>query len=153
MSSCMTSNETLSMLADVIVHQSRVSGDTLIPKMLEYEFRGLFNEKEVFKRLANLNVEALKQRYPKNYNDMIGEIEYVDGCDIWQPEEYDSRYGIVYIRPWFYQFVKSLGFYLYQCNEGDCYKSKLYTALFDLLRNSYSHIILNSPGYTRAEWR
>lgn len=161
MSAFMMSNESLSMLADLISRYHETGGDAFgfyFPKELYdelFEFTNhtwLSNEK-IFNALADLNIESLKQRYPHGYESMIGNVEYIPGHDIWRQEILNLEDGVVNIEPWHYQVLKTLDCYLYQCCEGNCDKRKFYKAI-ERLRDLWGcYIATNQVGYELAEWK
>jgi hypothetical protein len=77
---------------------------------------------EVFARaLAEMNVEALKERYPEMWNEMVEEFEYsTDKLSTKTNEEA--------------QLYKSISCFLYQCSEGKVPSSDLY-CLVERLHN------------------
>lgn len=150
MSAFMMSNETLSMLADLIYRYHASNGEDLevwFPTELMIELGDKARHKElIFKALAELNIQSLKERYD-DIDDMIGEVDYVTGCDIWEP----IVYGV--IKPWHYQVLKSLDCYLYQSCEGKCYETPLYKALEKLRDKWGCYIAHHQPGYESADWK
>lgn len=154
MSAFMMSNETLSMLANLIARYY-VSSDSMgfhFPEELREALGDCrFSGEKIFNELAKLNIGSLTQRY-YDCGDMIGEVEYIPHCDMWEHPVYDAEYGITGIRQWHYQFLKSLRCYLYQSCEGDCYTSKLYKALDQLSLELAYFIATNQPEYELAEW-
>ena len=151
MSAFMMSNETLSMLADLIYRYHASKGEDLevwFPAELLIELGDKVYFRElIFKALADLNVKSLKERYGNDVDDMIGEVDFIRGCDIWEP----SVYGV--IKPWHYQVLKSLDCYLYQSCEGKCYEDPLYKALEKLRDKWGCHIAQHRPGYELADWK
>ena len=110
-----------------------------------------YDGEQVFNELAKLNIASLSQRY-YDYYDMVGDVEYIPGCDMWERPFWDQEQGVNMIAPWHYQFLKSLRCYLYQSCEGDCYESKLYKALDQLSLELAYFIATNQPQYELAEW-
>lgn len=156
MSAFMMSNETLGMLSDFIARYYKTEGRVFnfrFPEELTKELGIMAYDPEmVFHRLAHLNVQSLRNRY-SDYEDMLGDIEYESGHDIWQNSVRDWENGIQYIQPWHYQILKSLDCYLYQSCEGNCYKDPLYKAL-QLLRDKWGgYIAENQPQYNEADWK
>ena len=154
MSAFMMSNETLSKLANLIARYY-INSDSMgfhFPEDLREELKETrFSGEQIFNELAKLNIASLTQRY-YDCEDMIGKVEYLPHCDMWERPVYDTEYGVISIRQWHYQFLKSLRCYLYQSCEGDCYETKLYKAL-DLLSLELAYFIAtNQPEYELADW-
>ena len=151
----MMSNETLSMLANLIARYY-VSSDSMgfyFPEELREELKETrFSGEEIFNELVKLNIASLSQRY-YDYSDMLGEIKYIPGCDMWKRPFYDIEQGVNMIAPWHYQFLKSLRCYLYQSCEGDCYETGLYKALDQLSLELAYFIATNQPEYELAKWQ
>lgn len=151
------SNESLSMLADFIARYYRTNSNAFsfyFPEELEKELGTLAFEPEiVFVRLARLNVESLNRRYPDYYKEMIEDVEYIPGCDIWENEVYDIENGVKFMKDWHYQILKSLDCYLYQSCEGNCYKLPLYKAIQSLRDKWGAYIAQNQPQYELAKWQ
>lgn len=149
------SNESLSMLANLIAryYLDKDAFGFYFPEELTEEIRDIrFDAEKIFNELAKLNIASLSQRY-YDYGDMVGDVEYIPGYDIWERPFYDIEYGVTSIRQWHYQFLKSLRCYLYQSCEGDCYASKLYRALDQLSMLLAYFIATNQPEYELAEWQ
>ena len=148
------SNETLSKLANLI-SRYYVNSDSMgfyFPEELREELKDArFSGEQIFNKLAELNVDSLSQRYG-DYGDMVGKIEYLPYCDMWQRPVWDIEYGVTRIEQWHYQFLKSLRCYLYQCCEGDCYETGLYKALDKLSLELGYFIATNQPEYELADW-
>lgn len=156
MSAFMMSNETLSMLANLIAryYVDRDSVGFYFPEELTEELKDTRYVGEfIFKKLAELNIGSLAQRYPSDYDAMLGKVEYIPWCDIWHRPVFDVEQGVVTIGRWHYRFLKSLRCYLYQCCEGDCYESKLYKALDQLSLELAYFIATNQPEYELADWK
>ena len=148
------SNETLSRLANLI-NRHYISSDSMgfyFPEELRKALGTTVKSgEEVFNELVKLNIASLSQRY-YDYNDMLGDIKYLSKCDMWEKPFWDMEQGVYLIKPWHYQFLKSLRCYLYQSCEGDCYDSELYKAL-DLLSLELAYFIAtNQPEYELAKW-
>lgn len=143
------SNETLSMLAN-LMERYYVSSDSIgfyFPEELTKELMNTgYSAEEIFKKLVNLNIHSLAQRYPDDYMDMVGFVEFNPQYDIWK----FSGGGVA---PWHYQFLKSLRCYLYQSCEGNCYETDLYKALDQLSFELAYFIATNQPEYDLAEWK
>lgn len=157
MSAFMMSNETLSMLSDFIaryyVTKGRVFGLSFPEELSEQLGVMAYDPAMVFHRLAELNVNSLRQRYPDNYEELLGDIEYESGHDIWQNSVHDIEHGCSFIQQWHYQVLKSLDCYLYQSCEGNCYELPLYKAI-ESLRDKWGYYIAeNQPGYNEADWK
>ena len=157
MSAFMMSNETLSMLSDFIARYYLTKGRVFnfdFPEELGKELGIMAYDSEmIFHKLAHLNVKSLRNRYPDDYEDILGDIEYESGHDIWQNSVRDWCHGIQYIQPWHYQILKSLDCYLYQSCEGNCYKDQLHMALQSLRDKWGANIAENQLGYTEADWK
>ena len=156
MSAFMMSNKTLSMLADFIARYYKTGGrvfDFSFPDELTKELGHFaFDQEMVFHRLAHLNVESLRRRY-SDYEDLLGDIEYESGHDIWANGVHDIEHGVTYMQLWHFQILKSLDCYLYQSCEGGCDELPLYKALV-LLRDKWgAYIAENHPLYNEADWR
>lgn len=152
----MVSNETLSMMADFIARYYQTGGRVFafrFPEELEYELRPVPHDPEmVFHRLAELNVKSLRCRYPDSYEELLGDIEYQSGCDIWRNSVRDIEHDVHFMQEWHYQILKSFDCYLYQSCEGSCYKLPLYKALCDLRNKWGGYIAENHPYYAMADW-
>ena len=146
MSAWMVSNETLSKIANLIdtYRVTRYNGFGYdMPDGL-MRIVGSKSAKQIFEMLANMNIEALKQRYPKNYDDMIGVIKFMPNADIWQ----DRSKGLTY----HWQLLKSLQCYLYQCLEGNVPDCELYKEMEKLKHYLQSYIISQMPEYQGTNW-
>lgn len=153
----MMSNETLSMLADFIARYYRNEGRDFsfyFPEELEKELGPTaFSGEMVFHKLAALNVESLKRRYPEFYHEMIEDVEYIPGCDVFRHDVYDIENGVKFMMEWHYQILKSFDCYLYQSCEGNCYKLPLYKAI-EALRDKWgTYIAQNQPTYEEVDWK
>ena len=151
----MISNETLSMLANLIAryYTNSDSMGFYFPEKLREELNDTrFSGELIFNKLAELNMESLKQRYPNGYDEMVGKVEYIPWCDIWNRPVMDLEQGVYMIGRWHYQVLKSIRCYLYQCCEGDCYESGLYKALDQLSLEWAYFIATNQPEYEMADW-
>ena len=155
MSAFMMSNETLSMLANLIARYY-VNSDSMgfyFPEELREELKDTrFSGELIFNKLADLNIKSLSQRYPNDYQEMVGKVEYIPWNDIWNRPVWNMEEGVIMIGKWYYQFLKSLRCYLYQCCEGDCYETKLYKALDQLSLELGYFIATNQPEYELAKW-
>lgn len=156
MSAFMMSNETLSMLSDFIARYYVTQGQAFnfyFPDELSTELGvRAYDPEMIFRRLAELNVKSLSYRYT-DYEDMLGDIEYERGHDIWRNSVYDIEHGCSFIQDWHYQILKSLDCYLYQSCEGNCYELPLYKAI-ESLRDKWGYYIAeNQPGYSLADWK
>lgn len=150
MSAFMMSNETLSMLTEIIYRYHESGGEDFgvwFPTELFVVLEEKTNYRElIFKALAELNIESLKERYGDTAEELYDEVDFIRGCDIWEPEVYG-------IKPWHYQVLKSLDCYLYQSCEGKCYSTPLYKALEKLRDKWGCYIAEKHPGYELAEWK
>lgn len=144
------SNETLSMLANLIYRYRETDGEAFglcFPaELLECFGKKASYSELIFKALAELNIRSLKERYGDDVDDLIGDVDFIHECDIWEPKVYG-------IKPWHYQVLKSLDCYLYQSCEGKCYEEPLYKALEQLRDKWGCYIAENQPGYELAEWK
>lgn len=151
MSAFMMSNETLSMLAELIHRYYDSKGEDFsiwFPTELVIELGDLVYHKElIFVTLAKLNAQSLEERYGDDVDDMIGDVDFVSGCDIWEP----TPYGM--IKPWHYQVLKSLDCYLYQSCDGKCYELPLYKAIEKLRDKWGCYIAQQQYDYELAEWK
>lgn len=157
MSAFMMSNETLSMMADFIARYYRTDGAAFsfyFPDELGEALKPISVDAEsVFHRLAELNVESLRRRYPEFYEEMVGDIQYIPGCDIWRNDVYDIENSVKFMTEWHYQILKSFDCYLYQSCEGGCYKLPLYKAIQSLRDKWGGYIAENHPYYELAKWQ
>ncbi len=155
MSAFMMSNETLSMLANLIARYY-VNSDSMgfyFPDELREELKDTrFSGELIFNKLADLNIKSLSQRYPNDYEEMVGKVEYIPWHDIWNRPVWNMEEGVIMIGKWYYQFLKSLRCYLYQSCEGDCYEDGLYKALDSLSLELGYFIATNQPEYELAKW-
>lgn len=152
----MMSNKTLSMMSDFIARYYRNDGRDFsfyFPEELEEELGpGARNPIVVFSKIAELNVESLHRRYPEYYHEMIEDVEYIHGCDIFEHDVYDIENGVKFMKHWHYQVLKSFDCYLYQSCEGNCYKLPLYKAIQALRDKWGGYIAENQPEYEEAKW-
>ena len=143
------SNETLSMLSDFIARYYQNDGygfGFYFPEELEKELGPMSKDSAmVFHKLAEWNVKSLRCRYPDFYQEMTGDIEYMSGCDLWQPGKS--------IQQWHYQILKSLDCYLYQSCGGHCYSLPMYEAIQSLRDKLGGYIAENHPMYGLAKWQ
>lgn len=152
----MMSNKTLSMLSDFIARYYLSQGQSHsigFPDELG-EILGVdaYDPKLIFKRLAELNILSLSNRYPEDYKELFDDVKYIPGCDIWEDSVIDLEYGVAFMKPWHYQILKSFDCYMYQSCEGNCYKLPLYRAI-EALRDKWGgYIAENQPGYSEAKW-
>ena len=107
------------------------------------------NIKAVYNALSEMNCNALNQRYihddkaepeqlPKDYNHFEVAGNYKDGA---------FEIPISY-----YQLLKSIDCYLYQCSEGNVPESALYKAVEDIRAMFANWIIRNTIAYNAANW-
>lgn len=105
--------------------------------------------KAVYNALSEMNCNALNQRYmhddkaepeqfPKNYNRFEIAGNYKDGAF-----EIPTSY---------YQLLKSIDCYMYQCSEGNVPNSALYKAVEDIRATLVNWIIRNTVAYNNAYW-
>lgn len=155
MSAFRVSNESVSMLANFIAryYDSPYEFGIDFPcELRESLGSGILTGDKIFNELMKLNIESLKCRYPVEYSNMIGHVEYIAECDIWKRNVYNND-GCPVMERWHYQILKSLDFYLYQSCEGDCYKTKLYKSI-ESLRDLWGYYIArNHIAYDIAEWK
>lgn len=143
--------ESLSMMTDLIVRFGAAGFNSFgfnFPRELMDCFHGKDgwqSEDEIFAQLRQMNVDALKECYPDDYDEMINDKGYRSGYDIWEP-----RNGVL---PWHYQFLKSLDCYVYQCSEGNVPDTDLYKGMVALQDRLVGFIARNQPEYEQAEWR
>lgn len=147
MSAWMVSNETLSNIANLI-DMYRITGYNSFGYDMPDDLMRIVGSKsaeQIFEMLANMNIDALKQRYPQSYEDMIGEIRYISSADIYKPRESGLTYH--------YQLLKSLHCFIYQCCEGSVPDCELYQAIEKLATHLSNYIISKMPEYQTAEWK
>ena len=105
--------------------------------------------KAVYNALSEMNCNALNQRYihddkaepeqfPKDYNHFEIAGNYRDGAF-----EIPASY---------YQLLKSIDCYLYQCSEGNVPELALYKAVEDIRAMLANWIIRNTIAYNAANW-
>jgi hypothetical protein len=95
--------------------------------------------------LRKMNEESVYQRYPDdNPDELPGPVDE-NGKN--PPYKYDPI-----VPPSPIQLFKSLQCYLYQCDEGDTDKCKLYQALDQYLNEIAYHVMTNSKEYEAAAW-
>lgn len=149
------SNETLSTLANLIARYY-VNSDSMgfyFPDELREELKDTrFSGELIFNKLADLNIKSLSERYPNDYHEMVGKVEYIPWLDIWNRPVWNLEEGVITIGKWYYQFLKSLRCYLYQSCEGVCYEDGLYKALDQLSLDLAYFIATNQPEYELAKW-
>ena len=146
MSAWMVNNETISKIANLIDTYKVIGFNGFgfsFPDELIAEFSNK-SAKEIFNDLAEMNKESLKQRYPYNYMELVGNIEFIKNADIYQLREKGLTYH--------WQLLKSLQCYLYQCDEGSVSDCKLYKAMEKLEHYLQNYIISKMPEYNRAVW-
>lgn len=106
------------------------------------------NIKAVYNALSEMNHNAVNQRYeginfeaepfPKEYKQFEVAGNYKDGA---------FEIPISY-----YQLLKSIDCYLYQCSEGNVPESALYKAVEDIRAMLANWIIRNTIAYNAANW-
>ena len=173
MSEFMLSNETLSMIANVIERHYSAGfnsfGFCLTGEMEQYVFD--YCEKpiglELFKKLAELNKYSLMLSYgdEENVKDMVGDVMYIPSVDIWQ--KYKGKVDI-----WHYQLLKSLDCYLYQTGKivnfyhnlaaSDIDEQRLmeqtrpmidlYISISAYRNEIADYIVTHSANYKQAKW-
>ena len=170
MSCFMMSNETLSMIANIIERHHTAGfnsfGYGITGEMAQYIFDHC--EKplayNLFKKMAELNEYSLRHYYHYNHDldidGMIGDVMYIPSSDIWQ--HYNGKVDI-----WHYQLLKSLDCYLYQVGEINNYycgieDSKLdettkpmmdlFISLMAYRNELADYIIRHSANYEQAKW-
>lgn len=105
--------------------------------------------KAVYVALSEMNCNALNQRYihddraepeqfPKDYNHFEIAGNYRDGA---------FEIPISY-----YQLLKSIDCYLYQCSEGNVPELALYKAVKNIRAILANWIIRNTTAYNEAKW-
>jgi hypothetical protein len=113
------------------------------------EFNSI-TEDTLFSALKNMNLTALKARYPED--DYTNELLKSTGnYSTWKQAEYkEGRYIVPDSR---YQLAKSIQCYLYQCNEDDISESKFYKAIEAIQVKLSQFILENTEQYSKAQWR
>lgn len=147
MSAWMVSNETISKIANLIATYNIVGFNGFgfsFPEVLEKRFK-YKKASEIFTELAEMNIESLKQRYPRDYQELVGDVEFLPNADIWQSREKGLTYH--------YQLLKSLHCFTYQCCEGSVPDCELYKAIEKLTIHLSNYIISKMPEYQTAEWK
>lgn len=86
--------------------------------------------------MYDLNVKAVNHLYDDHKPDKAFDEPYVF------EEERVSRV----------QALKSLGCWLYQCNEGDFDKTKLWKRMWKVRTDIAMNIVCDSEAYDKAEW-
>ena len=161
MSSFMVKSETIATIADFITtvfndkndntHMA-IQGDTYttIEKLQpQNSYIKTVSIKAVYNALSEMNCNALNQRYihgdkaepeqfPKDYNHFEIASNYHDGAF-----EIPASY---------YQLLKSIDCYLYQCSEGNVPNSALYKAIEDIGATLANWLIRNTTAYNVANW-
>ena len=105
--------------------------------------------KAVYVALSEMNCNALNQRYihddkaepeqfPKDYNHFEVAGNYKDGA---------FEIPISY-----YQLLKSIDCYIYQCSEGNVPELALYKAIQSIRNTLANWIIRNTIAYNAANW-
>lgn len=148
MSAFMVSNQTLSELANTISAYCIAGYNGF-----GFDFSGwirshfaMKSAKEIFDELTQMNIDSLSQRYPKDYKEMVGELEYIPTADLWSPRHLG-------VQQWHYQLLMSLQCYLYQCCEGDVPERELFKELSKSKNGIMEFIVCHQPEYQKAEWR
>jgi len=109
----------------------------------------LSTPKAVYNALSEMNCDALNQRY---IHDDKAEIEQI-------PKDYNRfeiagnyKDGAFEIPTSYYQLLKSIDCYMYQCSEGNVPESALYEAVQGIRNTLANWIISNTPAFNSAEW-
>lgn len=112
--------------------------------------------KAVYNALSEMNCNALNQRYihddkaepeqfPKDYNHF--EVAKKTILTIGNYKD-----GVFEIPISYYQLLKSIDCYIYQCSEGNVPESALYKAVDDIRAMLANWIIRNTIAYNAANW-
>lgn len=112
--------------------------------------------KAVYNALSEMNCNALNQRYihddkaepeqfPKDYNHF--EVAKKTILTIGNYKDGAFEIPISY-----YQLLKSIDCYIYQCSEGNVPESALYKAVDDIRAMLANWIIRNTIAYNAANW-
>ena len=143
----MVCNETLSKIANIIDTYKTVGFNGFGFSFPDELINGFYNKtaRGIFEDLAKMNIEALKARYPLNYMELVGDLEFDSKADFYQIREKGLTYH--------YQLLKSLHCYLYQCTEGDIPELELYKNIEKLIHCLESYIINRIPEYSAADWK
>lgn len=104
---------------------------------------GFDTTKEIAKKLYDLNVLAIEERYKESCSDFE---TFINGAE---PKiSYILEFGI---KDWCY-ILKKMQCYLYQCTDGDCDKSPIYLALYNMKNELSTFICSELQEYKDVEW-
>lgn len=152
MSCCIVSDQILSKVCEMVFTSISYKGGHpafLENRTLHKALRNCFKEQQVFQKLIDMNHVAYKTRYKDLDIPRSPSIIYTCPNFI-IPAKYEN--GIAQIEPWYYEAVKLLSFYLYQCCEGDIPNYDLYIGI-EILRGDLLHFIVRShSNYIAAAW-
>jgi hypothetical protein len=95
---------------------------------------------EIGQAMRDLNIKAVKECYPR-LKDNDEDLPSHDDTYQYQDEKVER-----------YQALKSLKCWLYQCNEGQVDKTKLYKFFKELEYIMMNKIIHEIPEFDKAEW-
>ena len=144
--------ESLSMITDII-SRYLVGGYNSFGFNLQIELVDCFrngnefdSDDEIFEKLRQMNIDALKHEYPDTYTDRYDDDGYEQGHDIWKPRESE-------VQSWHYQLLKSLDCYVYQCSSGKVIDTDLYKAMDAFINAVAKYIAMNQPEYAEAFWQ
>lgn len=157
MSCFIVSRETTAALADFISSACNMGYDYFgfdAPESLHdalsdcKEFYKYCDPEKVYFRLREMNFDAYVARYKEIDFDFAPD-EYRENI-MYKPREYAE--GFHRVLPWHYDMLKKLDCYLYQCTEGEIYKTALYTALQEMKNILTGFIARNNAVYCECKW-
>lgn len=157
MSSFVVSKETLELLSSFL-YQSAVSSNSLymdseIKNAFEIECEKswvLIYEKDIYKHLNKMNIDAYCQRYKDE------KPEYIIPENLEFPmipfPRYNAEYHIEEYPLIYWQILKSLQCYIYQCEEGNISEKELFKMLKNLCNRLKDYMISNTVEYSTSKW-
>ena len=112
------------------------------------DFCDIVSVENVFNILTQMNYSAVNQRYKEH--DFAIEPFTNNYVRFERPTNYDN--GIFEIPASYYQLLKTMDWYLYQCSEGNVPESALYKAVQSIRSTLANWIISNTPAFNAAKW-
>ena len=112
------------------------------------DFCDIVSVENVFNILTQMNYSAVNQRYKEH--DFDTEPFINNYTRFKRPINYNN--GIFEIPTSYYQLLKTIDCYLYQCSEGNVPESALYKAVQSIRNTLANWIISNTPAFNAAEW-